>query len=265
MSTIKRFIKQNTHNPVFKALAGFGISINRLYENRNHDIMSNGEWTVLKKIAQIHPAVIIDGGANNGEYSLAINDLAPECKVYAFEPVEITYQKLFSVIKDRQNIYPVNKGLYKENCGKEINIYPSYAHSSLYVVKGVSYIAQQKTTIQLVSGDSFLTDHNIEKVDLLKIDIEGAEYDALLGFKQSIASGKIKAIQFEYGYINISTRKLLIDFYEFLESHGYILGKIYPKSVEFRKYELIHEDFIGPNFIAVRKSEKNLIKLLQKP
>lgn len=69
-------------------------------------------------------------------------------------------------------------------------------------------------------------------------------------------------IQFEYGYINITTKKLLIDFYNYFESKGYMVGKIFPKYVEFRKYEFKHEDFLGPNFIAVKKTETELIKLL---
>lgn len=105
-----------------------------------------------------------------------------------------------------------------------------------------------------------MKENNISHIDLLKMDIEGAEFDALYGFEKSLAGGKIKAIQFEYGYINITTKKLLIDYYNLFESHDYILGKIFPKNVEFRKYDFKYEDFIGPNFIAVKKSEIELIK-----
>jgi hypothetical protein len=41
-----------------------------------------------------------------------------------------------------------------------------------------------------------------------------------------------------------------------------MLGKVFPKTVEFRKYEFKYEDFLGPNFIAVKKTETELIKLL---
>ena len=49
MLRLKRLFKRNSHNNLLKALAGFGRAINRLYENRNHDIYSNGELTLLKK------------------------------------------------------------------------------------------------------------------------------------------------------------------------------------------------------------------------
>ncbi len=94
MSILKRFFKRNTHNVFLKVLAGFGRVLNRLYENRNHDTHSNGEFTVLRKIVKSNPSVIIDGGTNIGSYSLLINQLSPKHRVYSFEPVKGTFEKL---------------------------------------------------------------------------------------------------------------------------------------------------------------------------
>lgn len=264
MSKLNRFFKRNTHNGFLKVLSGFGRVLNRLYENRNHDTHSNGEFTVLKKIVKFGPSVIMDGGANIGGYSLLINQLSPIPRVFSFEPVKSTFNKLKKNVAACKNIFPVEKGLYKENCTKEINIFASDTHSSIYDIQGLHYESSEKQTIELVSGDDFMKANNISEIDFLKIDIEGSEYDAILGFDENITKGTIKAIQFEYGYINISTKKLLIDYYNYFESKGYILGKIFPKIVEFRKYEFKYEDFIGPNFIAVRKTETELINALRR-
>lgn len=264
MSKLKRTFKRNSHNAFFKALAGFGRALNRLYENRNHDIYSNGEMTVLKKISRFNPSIIIDGGANVGDYSLMVTHLIPGCKIYSFEPVESTFRKLLENKNEHYCINPVKKGLFKENCSLEINLFKADEHSSLYDIQGLPEKSNQKQTIELVRGDDFMIENNIDSIDFLKLDIEGAEYDALLGFENCIKNGKVKAIQFEYGYINITTKKLLIDFYNFFEANNYVVGKIFPKKVEFRKYNFIYEDFIGPNFIAVKKSETKLIDLLSK-
>jgi FkbM family methyltransferase len=263
MSTLKRIFKRNTHNSFFKALAGFGRSLNRIYENRNHDIYSNGEVTILNKIAKMNPSVIIDGGANVGDYSMISNKIMPDCKIYAFEPVEATFQQFLTNIKDLQNIVPIKKGLFKENCELEINLFDSNEHSSLYDIDGIANISDHKQTIGLIRGDDFIKDNNIASIDFLKLDIEGAEYDALLGFENAIKGGIVKLVQFEYGYINISTKKLLIDFYTFFEANGYIVGKVFPKNVEFRNYNFKYEDFIGPNFVAVKKTETALINALR--
>ncbi len=262
MIKTKRFFKRNTHNNFFRVLAGFGRVLNRLYENRNHDPYSNGELTILKKISKLNPSVIIDGGANIGNYSLLINQLIPDVLIYSFEPVKNTFEILKKNVDSTKNIIPIRKGLYKNNCTKEIRIFPSHTHSSLVDIQGLAYETKEKQTIELIKGDDFMKKNKITEIDLLKLDIEGAEYDALLGFEEHILKGKIKMIQFEYGYINISTKRLLIDFYNYLENKGYIVGKIFPRTVEFRKYEFKYEDFLGPNFIAVKKTETELIGLL---
>jgi len=107
MLKAKRFFKRNSHNILFKVLAGFGRSLNRLYENRNHDFYSNGEQTVLKKIATLNPLVIVDGGANIGSYSLMINQFCPNSQVYSFEPVKSTFEKLKVNLEAYNNIIPM--------------------------------------------------------------------------------------------------------------------------------------------------------------
>jgi FkbM family methyltransferase len=264
MSRLKRIFKKNTHNTFFKILAGLGRSLNRLYENRNHDVHSNGELTVLKKLSSIKPTVIFDGGANVGNYCFLANEIMPECTIYAFEPVDATYQQLLKNIHNIQHIVPVKKGLFKENCASVINLFNSDEHSSLYDIQGLKTVSNQTQQIELICGDDFMKENNITSIDLLKLDVEGAEFDALIGFKNAIRKGSIKMVQFEYGYINISTKNLLLDFYNFFEENGYIVGKVFPKLVEFRSYAFKFEDFIGPNFIAVKKTEVELVNLLSK-
>lgn len=264
MSTLKRIYKRNTHNAFFKALAGFGRVLNRLYENKNYDLYSTGEGNILQKIARLNPSVIIDGGVNVGDYSIIANQVMPNCKIYAFEPVESTFQQFLTNTKGLQNIIPIKKGFFKETCESEINLFDSHEHCSIYDFEGLATSAEQKQTIELVSGDDFIKENNIDSIDFLKLDVEEAEFDALLGFEKAIKRGVVKLIQFEYGYIYISTKKLLIDYYQFFEAHGYLVGKVFPKNVEFRDYHFKHEDFIGPNFVAVKKSETALINLLSK-
>ena len=66
----KRYFKRHSHNLFFKALAGLGRSFNRFYENRNHDMHSNGELQLLKTISTTNPKIIFDCGANRGNYGI---------------------------------------------------------------------------------------------------------------------------------------------------------------------------------------------------
>lgn len=263
MNPLKRLFKKNSHNLLFKQLAGLGRSVNRLYENRNHDIHSNGELTIIQKISTLNPKVMIDGGANIGGYSKQLYHHAPSaCQIHAFEPVRDTYDQLQSTISEYKNVHAINKGLYSESLDKEIKIYKSHTHSSIYEIQGIQHKPIGTKIISLISGDEYAKANDIDFIDFLKLDLEGAEYDAILGCKALMASKKIRLIQFEYGYINITSKQLLLDFYQLLNKYDYVVGKVFPKSVEFRKYEFKHEDFIGPNFVAVRRDDKELIDSL---
>jgi len=259
---VKYFFKVNSHNKLSKALAGFGRSLNRYYENRNHRTESNGEVTVLKKLNQFNPGVIIDGGANVGNYLKLINKHCPKARVYSFEPVPDTFNKLKYGASANQNNVLVNKGLFKDNCTFAINVFPSDEHASIFDISAVSQNPVSTVDIDLVKGDDFADQEKIDEIFFLKLDLEGAEFDALEGFERMLKKGAIKVIQFEYGYINIITKKLLIDYYKFFEKYGYKVGKIFPKIVEFRQYNYKYEDFIGPNFIAVKSDETAIIEKL---
>ena len=86
----------------------------------------------------------------------------------------------------------------------------------------------------------------------------------LNGFDAAFRAGQIDVIQFEYGKVNIITHFLLRDFYEFLEPRGYSVGKLFPDHVDFRSYDLEDEDFLGPNYVAVRTTRADIIDTLRK-
>lgn len=262
MKFLKRAFKRHTHNPLFKALAGLGRGLNKLYENRNHDIFSNGEVRLLKKLGTINPKIVFDVGANVGEYAGLVATNCPTAKIYSFEPVKATFDLLRQAAKDTKRIVPYNNGFFKENTTREINLYDSNAHSSLYDVFESNAQAARSETIQLIKGDDFMAEHQISKIDFLKLDVEGAEMGVLEGLEQAFQQGKIRMVQFEYGAPNIVSHHLLFDFYQFFKRHGFIVGKLYPQEVEFRDYAVKHEDFLGPNFVAIHESDHELKRLL---
>lgn len=264
MNPIKRFIKSNSRNILLGIAANLGRSINKLYENRNHDIHSNGEKMLLKKISKLNPSTIFDVGANKGSYTELVKRYCPEAEIHCFEPVEETFEKLKIFTKNFNKVILNNAGLYSEETSLLINKYPSHTHASIYPIQHVHYQKTGEEKINLMSGDFYLKSKHINTLDLLKLDVEGSELEVLKGFNNTLNQRKIRIIQFEYGYINIITKNLLIDYYELLESKGYIIGKLYPKTVAFRTYQYKYEDFIGPNMIAVHRDDRELIKILSR-
>ena len=265
MGALKDWFKRNSRTKLARGLSRFGLASTRYYENSSHNPASNGEHMVLDVLANHRLNVAVDVGANIGNYSLYLHSIAPDCRIYSFEPGEQAFDELKSRTDSIPNITVFNIGLYSRDTVKEMSIYPASSHSTLF-----SSELQTKTPIghedvHLQSGDQLLgASLGINTIDLLKLDTEGSEYEILQGLSEMLKSGRIRAIQFEYGKVNIVTRKLLIDYYELLEPYGYLIGKIYPKHVDFRTYELHHENFIDGNYLAVLRSENALIRSLDK-
>jgi hypothetical protein len=114
----------------------------------------------------------------------------------------------------------------------------------------------------VTTGDEYCAGRGIAHIDFLKLDVEGLELPALRGFEGMLADGRIDVIQFEYGFINLLPKFLLKDLHEFLNARGYAAGKVFPNYVDFREYRLTDEDFMGPNYLAVRRDRSDLIALL---
>ncbi|MDA0194088.1 MAG: FkbM family methyltransferase [Bacteroidetes bacterium] len=258
---IKSFYKRNSRNLLFEQFSRFGLAINRIYENRNYDFRTNGELEVIRKLKQLNPEIILDVGANEGAYSEMLRGNFPDSRIMAFEPGKEAFKNLESkASRLLLNVYQIALADYS---GKG-NLYqtgPS-EHDSLLELEGMNREEQGFTEVDVMTGDDFIEQKGIKSIDFLKIDTEGSDLKVIRGFERIFAKQLISVCQFEYGYANITSRDLLIDFYRFFEERGYVVGKIYPKRVLFRNYNVRQEDFLGPNYLAVKNDMTDLIKML---
>lgn len=202
--------------------------------------------------------VILDVGANVGDYSKNILSLNKNCTIYAFEPHPITYSKLISSIVSK-NFYAFNVGIGNKNEILELydyDIKDGSSHASLYkdVIKDLHKGNPISHSVEIIILDDFIKTHNIETVDLLKIDTEGNEFNALLGCEESIRSKKIKAIQFEFNEMNIISKVSFKDFWDYLI--GYEFYRILPGGnlLKIQKYSPIYcEIYAYQNIVALLK------------
>lgn len=132
--------------------------------------------------------VFIDIGANIGSYSLiASKEVGESGKVIAFEPINSIYSKLKKNIElnEAKNIEILPLAVYNEK--KQINLFCSNLEN-----EGMSSIIENDQcsgkieTVEAIKLDNFINENNIQKVDFIKIDIEGAELPALQGMVETI-------------------------------------------------------------------------------
>lgn len=155
----------------------------------NHGLYEPHLMNLLQTIVQPH-SVCLDIGANVGAISLALGYLAPYGKVYAFEPSKYNFQYLARNLHENgmHHVEPVQLGAYDQNVQLQfsyVDFGGGWSHITTYQARhGIQEM------VQCVKIDDWVRDRGIEKVDLIKLDVEGAEYKAVLGAEQTIVRMK---------------------------------------------------------------------------
>jgi FkbM family methyltransferase len=135
-------------------------------------------------------SVIIDLGANRGNFS---NELVSEygCLCYAIEAVP----RLFDTIPHHPRIRKFNLAISEKN--SPISFSVSSQEESGSVSKLPSDMVAETISVNGVTLGSFIVSQRIDTVDLLKIDIEGAETGLLKTIDDATLS-RIKQITVEF-------------------------------------------------------------------
>ncbi len=132
--------------------------------------------------------VFFDIGANIGAYSLVASKIVgPGGKVHAFEPVSAVFERLeYNIgLNGLNNITANQNAVYQTS--EVLELFVSAKQNA-----GMSSIFHHDTEsgkvekVQAISIDEYVEKENIRKIDLVKIDIEGAEFFALQGMKKSL-------------------------------------------------------------------------------
>src|SRR5262245_35990801 len=232
----RRLIARNRTRPAVRALHRVASFIDASYENEEWDMCVNGETGVLRRLAPANLRTIVDVGAHVGDWTIEALRTFPAAHAHAFEVAPPTYARLQRHIQESglSSRATLNAfGLGDEEAACEMYYFPD--HPQLTCDLPRHRFESQPFRASLRRGGHCLRENHVETIDLLKIDVEGAEHRVLAGFADALEAGRIECLQFEYGAFSIQTRVLLADYYARLAPR-YWIGKIYPAHVEFADY-----------------------------
>jgi FkbM family methyltransferase len=164
---------------------------------------------------------IIDGGAHTGVYSEAYALMEPEATIYAFEPILVAYERLLKMSKRLTNIKPYFMALSDRTGHAKMHM----GHS----VTGAKIVSDGEIQCNCVSGRDFCAQKEIERVNFLKLDVEGHELKVLDGFDLE----KVDFIQVEAGVNRHETQMLSYqELYEYLVERKFWVFGFYDQLFE---------------------------------
>lgn len=222
------------------------------------NVGESGEWRVLRLIARLFPGempTVFDVGANVGHYSKAVLRELPAAKLHSFEPSPKTFGKLqANLAGTKAQIH--NMGMSRERGTATLfGANDDSALSSLHKrqLEHVGLRVDSEEQIALGTIDEFCAEGRIDRIHLLKLDVEGHELSVLQGAASMLGRDAVDLIQFEFGGCNVDSRTYLRDFYELLGGR-YSIYRVLPHGiVPLGAYREQHEIFMTTNYLAVHR------------
>lgn len=230
-------------SPVRKVL---GPLVGRIFFKASRPILVNGHRMILAPEGRFPPAamvmgkyepettrimervitsemVVLDVGAHVGYFSLlAAKAVGPGGHVYSFEPEPENFRLLNknATLNGYSQIETINRAVSSSEGGASLFLTAlDTGRHSLYDhdLPGHNVVEIQTTTL-----DRFLEDHDWPSIGMLKIDVEGSEFDVFQGMKQMLERSCPSFIVVEYNPILVKkTGGDVLEFLNLPESWGF--------------------------------------------
>jgi len=201
------------------AIDAFGSETYKYFTTGSLD--SDSWWRALQRL-EFARGIILDVGANTGYSATWFSTVAEQ--VFAFEPHPNNVRVLREHLRIRRisNVRIIESAVSDRLGSAMLRCKPRSGHHSLDDIgasETLSTIEVPCTTI-----DAFMDAEGIDRVTLLKIDVEGFEPEVLNGARHSLSSGNIERILFEYSPAFYGQRGIDVELpVTMLERHGFAL------------------------------------------
>ncbi|MDE2333338.1 MAG: FkbM family methyltransferase [Rhodospirillales bacterium] len=258
IETVARHVAERCERNPSEKLVAFARALAEKATAVPNMFHANGEEALLDRLASDTVRVVFDVGANVGTWSRHALKVFPRAQLHAFEIVPQTCDILQGTIGGDERVHINPFGLSDAHDSVDVHLYSSNLISSMFTLQNEQ---DSRATIrcEVRRGADYAAAQGLDRIDMLKVDVEGAEGKVFSGFEPMFSKRQIGIVQFEYNRGAILGNFLLKHAYEFFRPRGYRLGKLGPEGVAFHEYELAHEDFLGPNYVACREEDAETI------
>lgn len=199
--------------------------------------------------------IIFDIGANIGQTATKYRKLFPAAQVYSFEPCPKVFDALSKRFANDPFVSPINTAV--SSTEKYVNFYVNdydQMNSTLPLnlnaqewVKSEQTIVNQAIQVPSDQIDKFCDREKIHKVDILKMDIQGGELDALKSAEKMLSNQSIQLIYLEINFAPLyQGQGSFCEINHLLLNHGYEFYGFYKNRHRNGKLKFCDAIFISP-------------------
>jgi FkbM family methyltransferase len=134
--------------------------------------------------------IVFDVGANVGQSAKTYRRLYPQAQIWSFEPFPVTYEHLCHSLAD-DRFHPIALALSDQISKAKLNIGAVSITNSLLRRETDT---GKSIEIQTDTLDHFCSEHGISSIDILKVDVEGAEDRVFSGAKEMLSRRAIRSV-----------------------------------------------------------------------
>ena len=180
----------------------------------------------------------LDIGANTGEYTKLLLQNT-NSKVVSFEPLPEAFKELEKIklkFKDRLNIYNVAIGIDNNKLDLFYGDKKSEKASLIPNLEKLSFVGlnnKNKISVSVKKLDYFKDYFKDKKIDFIKIDTEGFEYEVLCGAEKILLQHKPKFIQIEFNWHQLIRNHTLYQLFKLVKSYDVFRILPYGKKLIF--------------------------------
>jgi FkbM family methyltransferase len=215
------------------------------------------ENEIVHQLLKKQPLIAIDIGANIGDYSAELRRRNANLEIHVFEPASTNVEKLTQRFAG-DKLIKINP-LAVSNKNSSATLFsdsPGSALGSLNKRKLEHHnidLNLEETVVTICFEDYWIKNLGKRVLDIVKIDIEGYELNALKGFREAIHYTNL--IQFEFGGTQIDTRTYFRDFWYFFKENNFDIFRITPSGYDvINAYNESDECFLMTNYIAINQN-----------
>jgi len=189
------------------------------------------------------PLIVFDVGAHVGQSVASFHALFPQAKIQAFEPAPDNFRRLQTALSGQSGIrlHQVAMGATDGHTQLHLNNYDA-THSTLPLnpqeinrwADSADVMETATIEVEQRSIDSLFRTEALERIDVLKMDVQGGELAVLEGALQALQAQKIGCIFAEVEFRQLyAGQPLAWDIHAFLAAQGYhFVNFICPKTTD---------------------------------